>query len=42
MGYKPLLATSECNVAVDNIAEGLVAQLGRRGCHGCNGFLQHI
>ncbi|CAE8719992.1 unnamed protein product [Polarella glacialis] len=25
MGYKPLLATSECNVAVDNIAEGLVA-----------------
>jgi len=26
MGYKPLLATSECNVAVDNIAEGLVAK----------------
>lgn len=25
MGYRPLLATSECNVAVDNIAEGLVA-----------------
>jgi len=24
MGYKPLLATSECNIAVDNIAEGLV------------------
>eukprot|EP00931_Biecheleriopsis_adriatica_P009036 TRINITY_DN11014_c0_g1_i1.p1 TRINITY_DN11014_c0_g1~~TRINITY_DN11014_c0_g1_i1.p1 ORF type:complete len:1316 (-),score=349.92 TRINITY_DN11014_c0_g1_i1:5-3898(-) len=25
MNYRPLLATSECNVAVDNIAEGLVA-----------------
>jgi len=24
MGYKPLLATSECNIAVDNIAIGLV------------------
>ncbi|CAE7194983.1 Upf1, partial [Symbiodinium microadriaticum] len=24
MGYRPLLATSECNVAVDNIAEGLL------------------
>mmetsp|Transcript_158679 Transcript_158679/g.304459 ORF Transcript_158679/g.304459 Transcript_158679/m.304459 type:complete len:1518 (-) Transcript_158679:143-4696(-) len=24
MGYKPVLATSECNIAVDNIAEGLV------------------
>lgn len=24
MKYKPLLATSECNIAVDNIAEGLV------------------
>ena len=24
MGYKPLLVTSECNIAVDNIAEGLV------------------
>merc|ERR1712190_448972 len=23
MGHKPLLATSECNIAVDNIAEGL-------------------
>eukprot|EP00928_Gymnodinium_smaydae_P007176 TRINITY_DN12595_c0_g4_i1.p1 TRINITY_DN12595_c0_g4~~TRINITY_DN12595_c0_g4_i1.p1 ORF type:complete len:1288 (+),score=379.94 TRINITY_DN12595_c0_g4_i1:88-3951(+) len=23
MGYRPLLATSECNIAVDNIAEGL-------------------
>merc|ERR1719356_104263 len=23
MGYKPLLATSECNIAVDNIAIGL-------------------
>jgi len=26
MGYKPILATSECNIAVDNIAEGLVRQ----------------
>lgn len=39
MGYKPLLATSECNIAVDNIAIGLVKNgvkvcpLSRRAGH---------
>ena len=43
MGVRPVLAVAECNVAVDNIASGLVAlglrvvRVGRPEKVGCSG-----